>query len=170
MESTEVLHCRNSESASIGCTFVATFVLHKAFYYLFNSLPQQFPYCLQILVDISTSAKVLEALTEAVGKHIAEHASEFSSSKSVNLGDCVAPLKITLSVGFEYSHNGVSSFPSLLPVFATKILIQGFCRMDCWWRHARDLRFYKRMKDLVNSLPQAANYEEESFPIFKLTL
>ena len=57
-------------------------------------------------MDISTPATVLEALSDAVAIHIADHASEFSTSKSVNLGDCVPPLKITLTIGYEYSHNG----------------------------------------------------------------
>ena len=62
--------------------------------------------CVQFLVDHTTPASVLEAISKAVEHHYQQHPGEFDSKKSVLFRDCSDPLKILLTVGFTFSHCG----------------------------------------------------------------
>lgn len=62
---------------------------------------------LQFLVDISTSAAVLDGISQAVQAYMDDNATEYKSgSLTVSFSSNDDPLKVQLVVGFEYSHNG----------------------------------------------------------------
>ena len=72
--------------------------------------------CVQFLVDHTTPASVLDAISTAVEHHYQQHPGEFDSKKSVLFRDCSDPLKILLTVGFTFSHcGGVASLFMLAP-------------------------------------------------------
>eukprot|EP00891_Asterochloris_glomerata_P004863 jgi/Astpho2/4863/Aster-05797 len=71
-----------------------------------NIVPQLF------LVDHTTPASVLEAISKAVEHHYQQHPGEFDSKKSVLFRDCSDPLKIMLAVSFTFSHCGGVANPS----------------------------------------------------------
>ncbi len=68
--------------------------------------------CVQFLVDHTTPASVLEAISKAVEHHYQQHPGEFESKKSVLFRDCSDPLKIMLAVSFTFSHCGGVANPS----------------------------------------------------------
>ena len=70
--------------------------------------------CVQFLVDHTTPASVLEAISKAVEHHYQQHPGEFDSKKSVLFRDCSDPLKILLTVGFTFSHCGGAASRSWL--------------------------------------------------------
>ena len=80
--------------------------------------------CVQFLVDHTTPASVLEAISKAVEHHYQHHPGEFDSKKSVLFLDSSDPLKILLTVGFTFSHcGGVASLSRL----ALCLLVVGCC-------------------------------------------
>lgn len=65
--------------------------------------------CLQFVVDVGISADVLQSLHRCVGAFVADRGTDFASGCSVQLTACADPLKVVLTVGFEFSHNGVDA-------------------------------------------------------------
>ena len=71
----------------------------------------------QFLVDHTTPASVLDAISKAVEHHYQQHPGEFDSKKSVLFRDCSDPLKILLTVGFTFSHCGGVATLSMLALY-----------------------------------------------------
>ena len=64
---------------------------------------------IKLLIDIDTPAGALDALRAACEAAVAANPTEFGDSVSVHLRDASSPLKVTLVVGFNYSHSGADA-------------------------------------------------------------
>ena len=64
---------------------------------------------LQLMVDISTPASVLDRLSEVLQSHMDQQTTEFKTDSGLVSFTAVGdPLKVQLLVCFDYSHNGES--------------------------------------------------------------
>eukprot|EP00887_Chlorella_sp_A99_P004910 scaffold4.g4910.t1 len=63
----------------------------------------------QLTVDVETPAAVVELLTQAVSDHVRGQPKEFSGASAVGVRGLADPLKLLLSVWYEFSHPGVES-------------------------------------------------------------
>lgn len=61
---------------------------------------------IKVLVDMDTPASVLEEVRAACEAAAAAMPGELKDGLSVHLRDAAAPLKVTLVIGFGYTHNG----------------------------------------------------------------
>lgn len=62
---------------------------------------------IKVAIDIDTSAGALDAVRDACEQAAAERPNEFvADSVSMHLRDASTPMKITLLIGFRYTHNG----------------------------------------------------------------
>jgi small-conductance mechanosensitive channel len=60
-----------------------------------------------ILIDIDTPASALEKIEKALKHVVDENPKEFGGYPSVGLRQATDPLKVTLYIWFEFSHNGI---------------------------------------------------------------
>lgn len=63
---------------------------------------------MQVLVDLDTPGTVLDAVRAAAEAHIKAEASEFDGTLGVSFSASANPMKMSLSVYYEFSHNGGS--------------------------------------------------------------
>lgn len=61
---------------------------------------------IKVQIDMDTPAGAIDAVREACEAVVAEHPTEFGDSVNVQLRDAATPMKLTLVIGFKYSHNG----------------------------------------------------------------